>query len=45
VEAELLEKKIWNSIELIKRISGENSPEVKVSCIIEDFLEKWREEL
>lgn len=43
-EVELFEKKIWDSVELIRRISGKDSPEIKVSNIIEDMLDKWRKE-
>jgi hypothetical protein len=44
-EAEYLEKKICDCVELIRRISGEGSPEMKVSDIIEEMLVQWREEL
>jgi hypothetical protein len=43
-EAESLEKKIREDIRLIKRVSGEDSSEMKVSEKIEELLKKWREE-
>jgi hypothetical protein len=44
-KADLLEDKIWECIRLIKRISGEDSPEMRVADKIDGLLKAWSREL
>jgi hypothetical protein len=44
-KADHLEDKIWECIRLIKRISGEDSPEMRVVDKIKDLLKVWSGEI